>query len=299
MDLKARESRKLAIQLLAFISMVKNAHGNSVLFKQAAYKLAKKVGMSDGRVFFKYLSFCLQQGLCTESKQCFNTQGLRTVYKFISYKEAVRRLLGLKEAQLKHLPLHKHAGNFKAYQLRIEQDVFALGLIQQAYMSHSNFPNKQNVINEIKNISSLSVSERTTGAKRRLKKLLKQFSVADDIVDVSKANGHVDGLVSGCLHLAKTIGKSSTTAFKRFRKWSEQGSIEVQNIVHFTPCNSVYEASVLIETFQKQKVRGIHVYSRKERGIKTIVGKKVIGFSSVKFQYGTLCDDSSSLTFSK
>jgi hypothetical protein len=299
-EIKLGVTVKVAIELLAFMQMAKNAHSNSVLYKEAAYKTAAKLGISDGRILKKYLTKCLDMGLCIQETQFFNTNGQRTVYKFISYKKALKSLLELKEGELRYFPLHKNAGKFKAYQYAIEQDLFAVNAAQQSFRSNSNFPNKQKVMNELYELSKSPVSERKTRAfKARKRRLLKKAQTAESQAQISKLKGHVNGVVTGCNDLAKTIGKSSTTAYKRFIKWEAEKQIELHDIVLFTPCRSAQEAALIIDSFKQQKVPGIHIYSKKEGGIKTIRGKKVIGFSSAKYSYKDQCCDNSSLTFSK
>lgn len=300
LEIKLGVTRKVAIELLAFLLMVKNAHSNSVMFKKADSKMAAEVGISDGRILTKYLTNCLAMGLCVQELQSFNTSGQRTVYKFISYEKALKSLLGLKEGELRYFPLHKKVGKFKAYQYKIEQDLFAVNASQQSFRSNSNFPNKQKVMNELYELSKSPVSERKTRAfKARKRRLLKKTQTVDSQAQISKLKGHVNGVVTGCNDLAKTIGKSSATAFKRFIKWQREKQIELHDVVFFTPCRSAQEAELIIDSFKQQKVPGIHFYSKKEKGIKTIRGKKVIEFSSAKYSYKDQCYDNSILTFSK
>jgi hypothetical protein len=299
-EIKLGVTVKVAIELLAFMLLAKNAHSNSVLFKTSAHRMAAEIGMSDGRILKKYLTKCIDMGLCIEEPQSYKVEGGRTIYKFIAYADALSSLLDLKESELRYFPLHKNVGNFKAYQYQIERDLCGLRFAQQDFKSNSDFPNKTKVISELNELAKQPVSVRTaraTKAKRR--KLLKKYQTAESQAQFSRHQGHVNGVVTGCNNLAKTIGKSSTTAFKRFIKWEAEGKIELHNIVFFTPCRSAQEAALIIDSFKQQKVAGIHIYSKKEQGIKTIRGKKVIGFSSAKYSYKDQCYDSSSLTFSK
>jgi hypothetical protein len=279
--------KKRSIELLAFLSMVKTAQSNSVLYKDADYKMAKKVGIGDGRTFTKYLSICIDMGLCNEKVQPYNTSCHRIVYKFISYNAALQQLLGIKEAQLKTFPLHKSVGSFKEYQYRIELDLAALNFSQQAYKAASNFPNKKQIIQEIKSLSQLHVSERSTrSAKSKQRKLVKKLGSADEAAKASGLKGHLNGVVTGCNHIGKVIGRSSTTGAKRIKKWIELNKLQVHDIVHFQPTSSELEAMLLVENLIKSKAKGIHLYSRKEKGVKTVVGKKVLGFTSGNYTYG-------------
>ncbi|HEU4472930.1 MAG TPA: hypothetical protein VFR58_17670 [Flavisolibacter sp.] len=219
MDSSVSEPQKGCIELLAFISMVKNAHSNSVLYKTAAYKMAQKIGISDGRIVENYLSQCIAMSLCTVEEQRFNTKGRRTVYKFISYSKALSILLGIEKAQLKYFPLHKGLGKIKKYQYQIELDLAGKHFSQQAYKTASNFPNKHYLNKEMKNLWKLPVSERQTRrVKSKLKKLGKAYSAADDMSFQSKIHGHANGVVTGCNHIGALIGKSGTTGFKRLKK---------------------------------------------------------------------------------
>ena len=284
MNVKGVEMIKESVQVLAFVTMVKNARANSVLYKEALYKMAQKIGMSDGRLVDKYLSKCLALGLCTEHIHFYNTNSQRVVYKFIAYRNILARLLNIKKAQLRLFPLHKNLNRFKAYQEAIERNLMALNFSQQAYNLNSNFPNKQHIITEINRLSLLPVSEKTTRANRRkMGKLMKQWRNADNQIMYAKSKGHCDSIVTGCKHTAKQLGVCTTTAHKRIKKWMEQGLLEAHDIILFTPVASETAAHHLIDSLKHQGVKGIHVYSRKEKGIKTIMGKRVSKFESRQF----------------
>ena len=216
--------------------MIKNAHSNSILFKDAAYKMAQKVGLSDGRTVKKYLAKCIEMGLCEE---CVQPNGKRTVYKFISYSKALTRLLGFKKSQLKYFHRHQKLGKFKNYQYQIELDLVSLNMAQQAYKINSNFPNKNNIIKEINDLSRLSVSEKQTRAVRnRRSKLLRRYTNADQIIQESQAKGHCRDVVTGCRHIGNLIGKSSTSGNKRIKKWIDTGNISVKDAFRFKPTDS-------------------------------------------------------------
>jgi hypothetical protein len=277
---------KAGIEILAFIQMVKDAHSNSILFEDAAYKMAQKIGMSDGRTVKKYLTKCLDMGLCEKSVQSYNTNNKRTAYSFIAFSKALSLLFDLKGSQQKYFALHKNAGRFKNYQYKIELDLVSLNVAQQAYKANSNFPNKNNIMRELIELSKLSVSEKQTRAFRnRRSKLLKRYNEADQKAQESMIKGHSKDVVTGCRHIAAQIGKSSTTGNKRIKKWIDTGNISVKDVTRFTKTSSESEAALLIDTFKREKVKGIHLYSRAQKGVITHLGKKVEKFESEGWEY--------------
>jgi hypothetical protein len=277
---KHSESRKDAIELLAFISMVKSAQPNSVLFETAYYKMAAKMGMGDSRTFKKYLVKCIDAGLCQKQIQKYNTSNTRVVYAFISYNDAVTRLLGVKKAQLRFFPKHRNLGKFKNYQHHIELDLAGLNYAQQAYRSKSNFPNKINIINEINRLNKLPVSEKNTRYIKSLRsKLIKKLRTADIRAKESSVKNHCKDVVTGCRHLAGLIGKSNTTGARRLTKWIQSEYIKVHDVIQFTPTSSRKEAEHVIATLIAARKKGIHVYSSKEHGVKSIQGKIVLEFN--------------------
>lgn len=276
--------------------MVKESHGNSILYHDASYKMAKKLGLSDGRLVKKYINRCIAEELCSVHKQSYNSNDHRTIYKFISYEKALTTLLGITKNQYRYFPLHRDSGKFKNYQYKIEQDLIGKNFSQQAYKANSNYPNKKNIIKqinliqkEINRIQNLPVSDRCNKGNRSKKaRLITKFAKADVQIESSRLMKHVDGVVTGCRHLGKHIGKSHTTAFNRFKKWRDEGTLLVHDIVYFQPSKSIHEAYLLIDSMKESRSKGVHIYSKKEGGIKTIMGKRVLGFKSERFSYGEL-----------
>ncbi len=200
--------------------------------------MAQRVGISDGRTFKKYLNKCLEAGLCIKHVHRFNTAGKRIRYHFISYFEALEKLLGFNGKELEKFILHRNLGKLHNYKQQIELDIFSLNISQQAYKVSSNFPDKNYIINELKNLANLSVPEKTTRANRvRKGKLIKKLSTADRRIEESILKKHRDAVVTGCKHTARLIGVSATTGHKRIKKWIEQGTLKVHDVVFFTPAH--------------------------------------------------------------
>lgn len=269
--------------------MVKSRRSNSILFEKAASITASDLGLSDGRMLKKYLQRCQEAGLCTKIEQYLNIQGVKAVYQFISYGKALSQLLGINKYQQRHFPLHKNLRRFKDYQYQIELDLVGLNISQQAYRCTSNFPNKNNIIHEINRLAQLPVSERQSRSNRsKRSKLVKRYSTADRKIQESLTQGHCKDVVTGCMHIARQIGMSDTTGAKRVKKWIAENTISVKDVITFRPTASVLEASYLIEDLIIAKVKGIHLYSKKDGGVKTIVGKRVLGFVCSGYSYGSL-----------
>lgn len=268
-----------AIVLLAFLLMVKNVQANSVLYDAAAYKMAARIGVGDGRTFKKYLNRCLELNLCVDTGQSSNSQG-RT-FIFISYRDALSRLLGINKYQARQFPLHRGLGKMALYKEQIEKELAGLNFSQQAYMIRCNFPNKLNIINKLKELNELPVSERYSRANcARRKRLIKKLSTIDEQIAKSSRRGHQRSIVTGCKHLGATIGKSSTTANKRINKWIAEGVFKAKDVVVFTPVTSELNAHMIVDAFSATGAKGIPVYSKKEGGVKHILGKRVLQFDT-------------------
>jgi hypothetical protein len=275
-----------AIALLAFLLMIKEVQPNSVLFADAAYKMAARIGMGDGRTFSKHLKWCEDLGLCVRSQHKYGRSRNRTAYSFIAYGEALQKLLGINKYQLSHFPLHRGLGKHTNYKEAVELDFFALNVHQQQFNSRSHFPNKHYLIGEINRLSALSVSGKITRAERsKLRRMLQKFATADKRIAESLCKGHFQEVVTGCQHLGAIIGKSSATAAKRIKKWQENNNIQTENIIDYIPTHSREEGEKVIAGLRASGVKGFHAYSVKENGVKSIIGKRVLAFQNSSYLY--------------
>ena len=68
-------------------------------------------------------------------------------------------------------------------------------------------------------------------------------------------------------------------------KWIDTGNISVKDAFRFKPTDSEQEGVLLAETYKREKVKGIHLYLRSKKGVKTYLGKRVIEFTSINYNY--------------
>ncbi|TXJ22837.1 MAG: hypothetical protein E6Q24_20135 [Chitinophagaceae bacterium] len=290
-----RMALKEAIKLLAFLWLVKVEQKNSVFYHNAWYKMGQRIGI-DGKTFKKYISLALKEGLCHELSIRKSGKIIKT-YKFVSAKNALSKLIGISPRQIHFIPLIKSKMSLQGVKEYLERCFLSLNLAGQHYKQNKHFPNKKNIMKKIS--ETVSESRRTgrcySNKARNLYKLLK--NVDDILLESSKK--HIRGLVTGCKHASKHIGVSTTTASKRIKNWIKEGYIKTQDIVYFTPVSSSYELPSILNNLKKQHPKAIHVFSRKEKGVKTISGKRVIEFYSPAFSYNTYPNDIVVSTFPK
>jgi hypothetical protein len=92
-------------------------------------------------------------------------------------------------------------------------------------------------------------------------------------------------IVTSCRHIGNLLGKPSITGNQRIKKWIETGNFSIKDVTRFTKTSSESEAALLIDTYKREKVKGIHLYSRAQKGVKTHLGKKMVGLESEGWEY--------------
>lgn len=274
------------IEKLALMCMVKAKHGNSILFHEAWYKMGAKLGI-DGKTLKKYLTQCLADGLCTKETQYYNRHNSRFFYRFVSYKKAIQSLLGINEYDCRFFKIHKEANSFKQFQKLIEIDIAASFYSKQDYNVKSHFPDKNIIMKKIIDLNFYSVPGRKTRQQNAaLGRLVRKLSTAEQTCTNSRLKGHRNCVVTGCNHIAPILKKSRTTAHKRLKEWSANGTIKLQQVVSLIPVQTVEGGYALLDHLYATKAKGIHYYSKKERGVKTIFGNRVLSFDSPKLKLG-------------
>ncbi len=282
----ANISRKEAFTVLAFLCMVKVARPNSILFKKADYKMAAKIGMGDGRTFTNYLRKCQDLGLVETIHLRYNQNGIRSAYKFISYRKAVTLLLNVKDSQRRHFSIHRNL-KFKQLQYEIEKDLVGISICQQVHQIKAHFPNKHDITAEINSLQRLPVSEKTKSVQRRKTKLVKRLSAADDQIKASKAMKHKDYVTTGCKHVARDLGVCDSTGHRRLKRWNQDGTIETKQVQVPIPVSSYIDAMYTIDSIKAQfKGKVIALYCEKRSEVVMILGQKVLGFQSANYSYG-------------
>lgn len=278
------------VEKLALLCLVKAKHGNSILYHEPWYKMGKKLCI-DPKTFRKYLDECLNDGLCTKETQTYNRNKKRIIYRFISYRNALQEVLGITEKETYYFKIHKEVKSFKQCQKLIEIDLFALAIAKQNYQAQSHFPDKRIIMNKINDLNSSHVPGHKTRQQRAsIARLVRMLSKVEQIRKYSELKGHCDSVVTGCGHMGRIIKRSRTTGHKRLKEMSENNVIQTHQIVLFTPVKSIACAYALIDNLKASKAKGIHIYSSKEGGVKSIRGLKVLGFNSPKLKIGTYSD---------
>lgn len=268
--------------------MVNNAkHSrNFVLYHEAWYKMGAKLGI-DGKTLKKYLTQCLADGLCTKETHYYHRRKNRIAYRFVAYKKAVQTVLGINKYQCGFFKIHRGASTFKQYQKLIEIDIAAVYYAKQDYNVKSHFPDKNIIMKKINDLRTYNVpGKKTRQHNAALGRLMRKLRNADQTFSNSQIKGHRDCVVTGCNHLAPILKKSKTTAHKRLKEWSANGTIKLHQVVSFIPVKSVEGAFALIDHLKATKTKGNHYYSKKEGGIKTILGNRVLSFDSPKLKLG-------------
>ena len=89
-------------------------------------------------------------------------------------------------------------------------------------------------------------------------------------------------IVSGCNHVGKLIGRSSSTGNRRMKMLGERGLVKSINVAHYKDC--LIDARAM-ETMNDYKHSGALILPT-NTGYKTIYGKKILAFNLGLFKYG-------------
>jgi hypothetical protein len=250
------------IKLLAFLAMCKKYRGNSVLFIDKMYKMANHIGMSDGRTFKKYFEKAITARLITiDNNRCFA----------IKWQEAAVMMLQLTEKQAKWFDKpFREANTFKQFERAIEKRILGVNYKSQQKHIDKKTKNKissaQTVNNFLKAVKGKAVSK-SKSRKRNV-----------------KCNPNI---VTGVNHMAKLIGKSPTTAKKRFDQFQLEGSLYTESIVYYYKTEKVCTQEMINVMNECRKKKGGLILPTSE-GYKQIMGKKVMGFNFGLYKYNGL-----------
>lgn len=248
------------IKLLAFLAMCKKYRGNSVLFIDKFYKMAQRIGISDARTFKKYYYRAIEAGLIiVDNNRCIA----------VKWQEAVYMLLEVSEKQAKHFDKpFRDAKTFKEFEKCIEKRILGVNYKSQQKNIDKKTRNKissaQTVNNFLKAVKGKKAVSKSNSRKRNV-----------------KCNPNI---VTGVNHMAKLIGKSHTTAKKRFDQFQQEGSLYTESVVYYykTPKTCTQEMiNVMNDT--RKKTGGLILPTNE--GYKQIMGKKVLGFNFGLYKY--------------
>jgi hypothetical protein len=158
---------------------------------------------------------------------------------------------------------------------------------KQDYNVKSHFPDKNIIMKKINDLRTYNVpGKKTRQHNAALGRLMRKLRNADQTFSNSRIKGHRDCVVTGCNHLAPVLKKSRTTAHKRLKEWSANGTIKIHQVISFIPVTCIEGGYALLDLLNETKAKGFHFYSKKEGGIKTIVGNRVLSFDSPKLKLG-------------
>lgn len=246
------------IKILAVIAMIKKLHWNSILYVDKHYKNAQRIGI-DPKTFKKYFTMAFELNL-VEIKD--------NRYIISKWSKACLKLLDISSKQVGYFDKpFRECKKFKEFQSAIEKRIVGLNL-----KSQENRINKNS--NEIKNAQLANF----------LRVKPKRFKTVLNNKKRSKVK-NINHIVSGVNHMAKLIGKSHTTAGKRFKLWEKQGCLSFKPVVKYVPTADRYYSAAIVEIMNESKRHGGLVLPYCN-GYKVIMGRKITAFSMGIYKYG-------------